>query len=207
MITPTCKTSNSLAIYKLKTRTKILFAGLLFSAGAVYGQDSLSVNPFRLRYWNSIATGVLLGESEKNFTGSLITAHGIAIKRWRLGLGVGIEGYDDWRTVPLFVTGSFDFGRINNNWLYLQMSGGHAFGRYIAEIEGSSNGEEDGGLMLNPMIGYRLNANKFSVSIAAGYKLQRLDYSFDWIWGWPAATTVIDGEFHRLMFQVGVGFN
>jgi hypothetical protein len=165
------------------------------------------VKSFRLRYWNSFATAVLIGESEKNLTGSLTTTHGIAMKRWRLGVGVGIEGFDDWRTVPLFVTGTFDFGRINNNWLYLQMSGGHAFGRYLKKIEGTSNGEENGGLMLNPMIGYRMNAGKFNVSIAAGYKLQQLDYSFDWTWGWPGAATVIDGEYHRVMLQIGVGFN
>jgi hypothetical protein len=191
----------------LKTGISVFFAVTFLSAVSLFGQDSVASRPSTFRYWNSFSTGVLLGESEKNLTASLTTTHGIVMKRWRIGVGVGIEGYDDWRTVPLYVTGSFDFGRVNDNWLYLQMNGGHAFARYINEIEGASNGEENGGLMLNPMIGYRMNARKFNVSVAAGYKLQRVDYSFDWIWGWPATTTQIDEEFHRFMFQVSVGFN
>lgn len=186
-------------------KTKLLFLLAIITNGLVFGQEK-DTNDHKFRYWNSFATGVLIGESEKNITGSFTTVHGIALSRWRLGIGVGVEGHENWRTMPVFLSGAFDFGRIRNNALYLQMNGGYSFARYLAKIEGATNAEEDGGLMLNPMIGYRLNTEKVDVSFSAGYKLQRVDYSFDWIWGWPTSAKV-EEEFHRFMLQIGIGFN
>lgn len=176
------------------------------SSGLVFAQEEGDINHPKLRYWNSLATGILIGESDRNITGSFTTTHGVSLDRWRVGVGIGIEGHENWRTIPIFLSGSFDFGRIRNNALYLQMNGGYAFARYLKKIEGATNAEEDGGLMLNPMIGYRLDAGKVDIAFAAGYKLQRVDYSFDWIWGWPYSTKV-EEEFHRFVFQVGIGFN
>lgn len=188
----------------MKIRLLLLLATI--SSGLVFAQETDDTSHPKLRYWNSLATGILVGESDRNVTGSFTTTHGISLDRWRVGVGIGIEGHENWRTIPIFISGSFDFGKIRNNALYLQMNGGYAFARYLKEIEGATNGEEDGGLMLNPMMGYRLNAGKIDVTLAAGYKLQRVDYSFDWIWGWPNSTKV-EEEFHRFIFQIGIGFN
>jgi hypothetical protein len=186
-------------------KTKLVFLLAMISNCLVFGQEK-DTHDHEFRYWNSFATGILIGESEKTITGSFTTVHGMALNRWRFGIGVGVEGHENWRTMPVFLSGSFDFGRIRNNALYLQMNGGYSFAKYLTKIEGAANAEEDGGLMLNPMIGYRLNAGKVDVSFSAGYKLQRVDYSFDWIWGWPTSARV-EEEFHRFMLQIGIGFN
>jgi len=179
-----------------------LFLGINTSKG----QDSSFLHQPLLKYYNSFATAILSGGNDKPLTASITTIHGIAMHRWRLGVGVGIESYEVWRTVPVFGSLSFDFGKIKNNALYVQANAGYAFGHRLERVEGASNENDEGGLMLNPMIGYRIEANKVNVFIAAGYKLQRVDYSFDWIWGWPYVSTDMTEEFNRFTFQIGVGF-
>ncbi|HEX5171633.1 MAG TPA: hypothetical protein VFW11_20785 [Cyclobacteriaceae bacterium] len=184
-----------------------LFILMSLVSTSAYCQDSLSVSYHKLEYWNSFATGILVGNSETSITGSFSTIHGLSFKRWRFGIGLGIEGYEKWRTFPFFGSSTFDFGKIKNHSLYVQMNAGYAIGQRIEKVEGATHEEENGGLMLNPMLGYRLNLGNTSLSVAAGYKLQRVDYSFDWLWGWPYAKTTMDEEFNRFIFQIGFGLH
>jgi len=184
-----------------------LFFSSMFLFNAVNGQDSSLTEKPIIKYWNSFATGILSGGDNKTLTASLSTTHGIAMHRWRLGVGVGIEGYDGWRTVPIFGSISFDFGKIKNNALYIQTNAGYAFGHRLEKIEGVINEKDEGGLMLNPMLGYRMESERFNVSIAAGYKLQQTEYSFEWGGWWPYVTTDMTEDFNRFTLQIGVGFH
>ena len=185
----------------------LLFLCLWLQVSVAKSQDSTLLQRPSLKYYNTLAAGVLSSGFDEEITGSLATVHGIAMHKWRLGIGIGIEGYEGWRTIPLFGSLSFDFGRIRNNTFYLQANAGYSFGYYQEEkIEGMANEEDNGGLMLNPMIGYRVGVKKLNVFIAAGYKHQRVDYSYDWIWGWPM-NTELTKEFNRFIFQIGFGFH
>lgn len=185
----------------------LLFSCSMLLFNTVNGQDSSLIQKPNIKYWNSFATGILSGGDNKTLTATLTTTHGVAMQRWRLGAGIGVEGYDGWRTVPVFGSLSFDFGKIKNNALYIQTNAGYAYGHRLGRIEGVANEKDEGGLMFNPMLGYRMESERFNISIAAGYKLQRVEYSFDWIWGWPYMSTDMSEEFNRFTFQIGVGFN
>ena len=156
-------------------------------------------------YWNTFAFGALLPDSDKPITASVTTIHGITFGRWRVGLGLGLEGYEDWRTYPFFGSVSFDFGKVKDNTFYLQLNAGQSIARRQERIEGVFNEDEQGGLMFNSLLGYRISTNKMSVNIAAGYKLQRLDYEFDGYWGWQYGHHQMSQEYNRFMVQLGIG--
>jgi hypothetical protein len=122
-----------------------------------------------------------------------------------VGVGLGVEGYEGWRTYPFFGSVSFDFGKVKDNAFYLQLNAGQSFGRRQERVEGVFNVDEQGGLMFNSMLGYRISTNKLNICIAAGYKLQRLEYEFDGYWNWQYGHHSISQEFNRLMLQLGIG--
>lgn len=138
-------------------------------------------------------------------TASLTTVHGIAFGKWKVGVGLGVEGYENWRTYPFFGSVSFDFGKVNNNVFYLQLNVGQSLAKRLERAEGVFNEEEQGGLMFNPMLGYRISTNKMSICLAAGYKLQRLEYEFDGYWNWQYGHHQMSQEYNRFMLQLGIG--
>lgn len=184
-----------------------LFCFLLFViiTSSVLGQDTTAVNTTPVKYWNTFLFGTLSPDSEKTMTASITTIHGFTFRKWRIGVGTGVEGYEGWRTIPFFGSLSFDFGKIKDNKLYLQLNMGSALGKKLEKIEGVINEDERGALMFNPMVGYRISTNKLSICLAAGYKLQQLEYEFDGYWGWQYGHHTISEEFNRFMLQMGIG--
>jgi hypothetical protein len=182
-----------------------IFSFLLLFTLKVNGQIVDSLLRPSVVYWNTFAFGALSSDSDKPMTASLTTTHGIAFGKWKVGVGLGVEGYEGWRTYRFFGSVSFDFGKVKNNAFYLQLNAGKSLGRKLEEVEGVFNEDEQGGLMFNSMLGYRISTNKVSVCIAAGYKLQRLEYEFDGYWGWQYGHHSISQEFNRFMLQLGIG--
>lgn len=170
-----------------------------------YSQDSLGLHK-NVKYYNTFTTGALYGDDEKAITASLLTTHGISFNRWRAGAGVGLEGYDGWKIMPVFASLSFDFYKTENNALFIKLNAGHAFGWRLVQVEGTAVTDERGGLMINPMLGYRIHEKRISLYIEAGYKQQHTRYSFHYR-GWGPSRYTIDEELNRFYLLIGFGLN
>lgn len=134
---------------------------------------------------------------------------GVRFNRIALGVGVGYDTYDYWETLPIFATVSYDVLRPAKGALFLQLDGGYAkaWARQSNLIDGIS--ELEGGYTFHPIIGYRMHYEKLTFYLSAGYKIQRLSYSFGspaaattWAWGW---STTVTQDIERLSIQVGIG--
>ena len=127
----------------------------------------------QIGYHNQFSTGVLAGGEHGLITGSVTTVHGITVGKWAVGAGVGIEGYERWRTVPVFGSLSYYFHPASTG-MFITFEAGHGFGRLLWANEGIDIRDTKGGPMISPMIGYYISAHKVGLSVAAGYKMQRM---------------------------------
>ena len=177
--------------------------GLLW-AGVVHVQAQDSEQS--IAYYNRTATGTLVGGQHGLVTGSVTTIHGISVGSVAVGVGVGVEGYQRWRTVPIFGSVSYYPHGARESGLFFQVNAGHSICRLLNQDQGMDIEVEDarGGFMFSPMLGYQVVTGKLTVDISAGYKMQKMGarYSAGWL---PLAYT-IDEQADRFMFQIGVGF-
>ncbi|MBL7858337.1 MAG: hypothetical protein JNM57_11665 [Cyclobacteriaceae bacterium] len=178
-------------------------------------QDSSGVSQNGIRYTNSFLSGGLFGEKGNGNTLSFSTIHGIRYGRWMTGVGIGYDTYLDWNVMPLIGAISFDFDRVGKNAMYIQLAGGYGipWQREI-ELEGSPSYEASGGHMINPMLGYRIKVDRYSLYVSAGYKFQRINYSYSnqywWWWGdspLPTSTSHIQQDMNRISIQIGFGLH
>ncbi len=206
-------------------RLTSLLAGLAFFALSAHGQaDSLKTRSGRISYTNYFGSGVLLGKDGRGTTASFSTVHGIRVKGFVLGLGTGYDdynradlsdqmGYDyymRWKVVPVFLSLSADWAKIRENALFLQVNGGYSFIRPIKRDNANVVENSEGGLMLNPSLGYRIYSGKHRIYIGAGYKVQRNKYGYNpspWIWGPPSPQINVKETMQRMEVRIGFGWN
>jgi hypothetical protein len=172
------------------------------SAGSAAAQEQASERP--ISYYNRTSTGILAGGQHGLVTGSATTVHGIGIRHWALGAGAGVEGYERWRTVPIFGSLSYFFNDAHGNGVFLQLSAGHSICWLLSPNESIHVDGTRGGFMFSPVAGYQIAAKKLLVNISAGYKMQKMrgTYRGDWI---PLLYT-LDEQAERFVFLIGVGF-
>ena len=171
-----------------------------FSFPAEAQPDSSTLRP---GYFLSIHSGALVGGKGDGtfFTSSLI--QGVRFDRLAVGLGVGYDAYVDWRVIPVFVSLNYDFGRSGSNSLYVQFNGGVArtWAPFLSDMETVYN--EEANININPMVGYRVVADKFNLYISMGYKSQVIEYG----WGYAGGNkTFIRRDIRRAAIQLGFGF-
>jgi len=145
--------------------------------------DSLKL----VEYFFNIQNGVLVGCNDcsqgKEFTFSAATVQGVTIgKKLRAGVGLGFDSYQNWQTLPLFGLVSWDLiGSKTKSALFVQMNYGWAhpwfvhdgaYSNYISDPFSNVKG----GRMINPQIGYRMKYYNLRLSLAVGYKFQRIFY-------------------------------
>ena len=141
---------------------------------------------------------------------SLSTIHGIRHKRFALGIGLGYDVYQEWRTLPLFGSLAYDFFRYRGNSFFIQLNGGYSKAWYSLADEDQFTYKEKGGIFLHPLVGYRIYTPKIDVYLTAGYKFQRLTYDQTpkwWAWGYPRNKITVDRDIERLSIQIGLGFH
>jgi hypothetical protein len=201
----------------MSTKPRLFFfLFLLLTCQAVAQTDSLDRAGRKIRYWNNFLLGGLLGDhKETNF--SFTTTHGVRLGRLAVGLGTGMDAYGDWKVFPLFASASFDFARIKNDALFIQMNGGYGRAIYTHEDGmGAPGVDNGGGTMLNPMVGYRIKADKFRIYIAMGYKFQRNKYAYGYInspvygpYGSPYEYPryFVQEDMQRFVLQMGFGWH
>jgi len=141
----------------------------------------------KIEYFFNIQSGMLVGCNDcgksKDFTFSAATVQGITIgKKIRTGIGLGFDSYQNWQSLPLYGMISWDLiGNKNKNAVFVQMAYGWvhpwfvkdgAYASYVADPFSNVKG----GRMINPQIGYRLRYYNLKLSVAIGYKFQRIFY-------------------------------
>lgn len=148
----------------------------------VNDRDARTVN-----YFFNVQMGSLIGCNDcgrgKDVTFSAATTHGVTVgNKFRGGLGVGLDSYVNWQTIPVYAVVSWDvIGNKNRNAIYVQVSYGWAHPWFIRN--GSYNNYTSdpfvgisGGRMVNPSLGYRLKYHDVNLSLGVGYKFQRIFY-------------------------------
>ena len=188
-----------------------LFPALLLSIFLATGtQSSAQVDSTIEKsghYFNSFGGGILLGEDDEPITGSITMIHGTKVKKWRFGIGVGLEGYQEWRTLPVFFSFTFDFGAMERSALYLQLNAGYAHGWMVQdEPEGLIRSDQRAGPMLNTMFGYRIIDEKYNFTVAIGHKLQQTRYTYEYEW-WNQNRVTVERDINRFFIQLGFGIN
>lgn len=190
----------------------------LLTCQAVAQTDSVGHAGRKIRYWNNFLLGGLRGDHKEVFF-SLATTHGVRLGRLAAGLGAGLDAYGDWKVIPMFASASFDFARIKNDALFIQMNGGYGRAIYTGEdrIGVPVGVENGGGTMLNPMLGYRIKADRFRIYIAMGYKFQRNKYTYGYNYN-PTSSFALYGPYEypkytvqedmqRFVVQMGFGWH
>lgn len=188
----------------------ILFAGITFGSIA----QAVEVEPApkkKLRYFNSFLAGGLMGESGKGTGVTLSTIHGVRLNRIAFGAGVGFDSYFDWKTLPIFGSISYDFGKIKSNGLFLQFNAGYAEAWLVKdEEEWMPEVRDYGGTMVSSLIGYRITKERFSLYVMAGHKFQRAHSSYEpepWSSFAPLFSQRIEEDMNRLVVQIGFGLH
>jgi len=192
---------------------RVCWYGLLLSILALskfsFAQtDSLVVSD--KRYFNQFTTGALIGcgycPRGKDFTLSVMTMHGARLTPTvKVGLGVGMDVYNDWRLFPLMAGIIFDREQRNNSF-FLQINAGYAWGRFLApEPWWASDFKERGGFTFNPMFGFRIGKDKLRIQIQTGYKYQAARTTLENISAWGGNTTKREYDLNRFIFKLGFG--
>ena len=196
----------------------------VFSIGANAQSDSTINQGRQPRYFSYFGSRVLLGKDGRGTTVSLSTIHGVRANSIAIGLGIGYDDYSRtnlsnfqgidfpmrWKSVALFLSLSADWGKIRNNRLFIQLNGGYSFIRADNPDDIKIVEESKGGIMLNPALGYRIDAGKYRIYIGAGYKIQRNKYQYNpvpWIWGPPSGRASVKETMQRIEVRVGFGLH
>jgi hypothetical protein len=189
------------------TRKKIPLASLLVIINVVavfpqeYDSDSVYYTPIaksklrlkegevpnKIEYFFNIQTGALVGcndcDKGKEFTFSAATVQGVTIgKKFRAGLGIGFDSYQNWQTLPVYGMISWDLiGNKTKSALFVQLNYGWAHPWFVRDGAYTNYNYDPftdvkGGRMINPQMGYRMNYYSLRLSLAIGYKFQQIFY-------------------------------
>lgn len=196
----------------IKTALVLIF--LLPISWIAYSQsDNVRTDKKKIQYTNSFLSGALFGEKGMGNSLTFSTIHGIRFGRWMAGAGLGYDTYSEWNVIPLIGAISFDFDKLGRNAFYVQFNAGYTKSWQREPAEGAVNYEEEGGFMINPTVGYRIRVEKYSLYISAGYKFQRIHYSYNnqyWWWGdsaAPSSTSHVQQDMNRVSVQIGFGLH
>lgn len=166
-------------------------------------QEDVRANSKKFSYFFTLQTGALIGCKECSFgreiSFSSATVHGVTIgRKLRVGAGLGFDTYQNWQTVPLFGSVSWDlFGNKNKNALFLQFNYGWA--KAMANMATLSYYQDvDGGRMVSTQVGYRIRYHDLKIAFGIGSKYQRVSASY----GYPSyyydfVGTLVPGNFSR----------
>ena len=153
-------------------------------AASTVGSDS-SVRRSGVAYYFTFAMGAMIGcercratGKTASFTTSLV--QGVRIgRKGSIGAGIGFDAYENWKTVPLFGTASWDlFGKTNK--VFVQLDYGYAGAWINKDAQGYGYKKSEGGKVIHPLLGYRIQSGNVRFSFSAGYKFQRVFSSYDY---------------------------
>jgi hypothetical protein len=179
----------------------------------------------RIGYFFNVQMGSLIGCNNcgkgRDVTFSAATTHGVTVgKHLRGGLGVGLDSYANWQTLPVFVSVSWDLiGNKNRNAVFVQLNYGWAHPWFVRSNLYNNYTTDpyhavSGGRMVNSSIGYRIKYHDLKLSFGIGYKVQRIFYRSDpsYVCLWcdfyhiPYENLDITQDINRLQLMMSVGW-
>jgi len=205
---------------RLIINSLLLFAGFSVVSPAAFSQDTISAKPSEITYFNTLYSGGLIGKSGLGTTTTFSLINGIRFKSLSLGLGLGydsyIKKYNDftgepgtrWKVMPVFVSLASDIVNVKTNAVFMQLNTGFSK-MWVGENTNSAFELTDikGGLMVNPLIGYRIITDKYSLYFATGYKWQKNQYNYHTIWWSGLENTEVTETMERMILQIGIGIH
>src|SRR6478752_2997820 len=131
-------------------------------------------------YFFNLQVGSLIGCNDcsegKEITFTASTIHGVTIgKKLRTGVGIGLDSYYAWQTMPVFISVSTDlFGTKNTNAIFIQINYGWSQSWYNESHREYGFKDTEGGRMVGTQLGYRIKYHDLKISISVGTKYQRV---------------------------------
>ena len=181
----------------------ILFLSAFFPVSAQSDSTASKVS-----YFNSFHAGGLFGKKGNGSGESFATIHGIRLEKFSFGVGIGYDAYQEWRTLPVFASVTYDFLALRDNAFFIQLNAGYSKAWYPLEDEDQFTYARKRGPCAHPVLGYRIRGSKFDLFLTAGYKFQGINYiqTPRW-WTWPAGSKITVGrDIERISIQLGFGF-
>lgn len=184
-------------------------------------QDTIT-NDKLFGYFFNLQVGSLIGcnncSEGKEITFTSSTTHGITIgEKLRTGLGIGLDSYYEWHTMPIFGSVNWDvLGTKNTSAVFVQFNYGWSK-PWLNETHREFGFKDvDGGRMVSTQIGYRLKYHDLRVSLSVGTKYQRILANYEiptyyyteeglTVQG-TSSTRTIQESMNRLMFSLTVGW-
>lgn len=188
----------------------VIFCFVCSSLSLIAQTDDESTAKKKVLYFNNFSAGGLLGKSGYGTGVTLSTTHGVRLNRLAFGGGVGFDSYMDWKTIPVFGSISFDFGKIGRNAFFVQFNAGYSDASRVKREEWLTDYREYGGEMICSMLGYRISTEKFSLYISAGHKFQKAHFSYNtqpWSSFAPSPSQRVEESMNRLVVQIGFGLH
>lgn len=199
------------------------FASLIFllvSISAMAGDaDSLKQRP--LRYVFTINSAVLLCASCASESSSIAlptTIHGIQVKRWRLGAGIGYTSFGPIRAMPYFGSVTYNlYGKKRKNGFFVEYNygGAHAWlasvldrNNFLKDVEASGFSQVS--------LGYALHYEKLRIAAQAGFQtlktLRRYEYGGGYFYPLPTQDffvppneELVEYETNRFFVAISIG--
>lgn len=192
--------------------------------------DSVVSKPNRkLQYFFYLQSGVMIGNVDipewcsdcneiREVTFSATTIHGVKWGNLRVGGGLGFDSYYGWNTVPVMGSVSWDLHgkRQKQNSLVIQMNYGTTLiTKKINQYDEYGLESTEGGVMINPSIGYRILYDDLNLMLNVGLKQQVVQSSYKYpTYFWDPVTGQQSGEpsyshiketLNRLVISLAVG--
>jgi hypothetical protein len=182
-------------------------------------QDTATVNQ-KFNYFFSTQIGSLIGCTDcangKDVTSTISVLNGVAVgKKFRAGIGFGFDSYVGWQTLPAFASLSWDiFGSKDRDALFIQLNYGMSKAWRLKSYRGYGFKSDEGGRIISPQLGYRLKYHHLNLSLAAGFKLQRVFSYYEYpTWNWfnneyqqGTSKSTIKQDMSRFMITMAVGW-
>ena len=186
----------------MKERALPVFLVVLISFSATAQSDS----SFSKSSWFlSIHSGALLGNKGNGSSLSATVIQGVRYDRFSLGVGLGYDAYNEWRTLPVFVGLGYEFIKRGERSFFFQINTGYSKAwNPSSPLEQFFYSSEDG-FFYHPFLGYSLKQEKITLYVTAGYKFQRLNYRRTSQWWGAAPVAKVEQDIERLSVQIGIG--
>lgn len=118
-----------------------------------------------------------------------------------VGLGVGYDNYELARIFPLFLRTMYNLDRTQNTpFAFLDV--GYGFAK---EKENRITYDQfEGGLLIQPGLGYMFAIKKIAVNVHVGYKLQKTKSSYSYNDWWGGSPSTVQEERTRQRITAGL---
>lgn len=182
---------------------------ILFVSGSFLASAQSDSTRNKISYFNAFHAGGLFGKKGNGSGESFSTIHGIRLRKVAFGIGVGYDAYQEWRTLPVFASFTYEFLAIRYNAFFIQLNAGYAKAWYPLEEQDQFTYDRKRGPCAHPLLGYRICGLKFDVYLTAGYKFQAINYVQTPEWqSWnPGSKYYISRDMERISIQLGFGFH